>query len=171
MSAQNDMLPRLETLAEVLRPQEAQEVPPLKGPGYSRKRKNHVAYRTGSEVELRLRLRSLLKDICDHAPRVLQGPLDRAMADIDGYIAPDVWVPRKKRGFLPDGRLEPIPSDGLKELEDLQSLRSLVTDMRKCAVKEQMEILESLSMDIYHLIVTRQFFWNCHSGTASSIIF
>lgn len=169
MSAEDDELPRLETIAEILRPQEAEAVPPLRGPGYCRKRKNSVVHRPGLEVSLRLRLRGLLKDLCDNAPRVLQGPLDRAMADIDGCIAPDVWVSRKMRGFLPNGRVEPIPSDGLKELEDLKGLLSLVTDMQKCARKEQMEILERLSVDVNHLILNRESFWKCHLGTARII--
>jgi hypothetical protein len=164
--AQDDDPPPLESLAEVLRPQEA--VPPLRGPGYSRKRKNSVVHRTGLEVSLRLRLRGFLEDLCDNAPRVLQGPLDRAMADIDGCIAPDVWVSRKMRGFL-NGQVEPIPPDGLKELEDLKGLLSLVTDMQRCARKEQMEVLERLSVDVNNLILNRESFWKCHLGTAPII--
>jgi hypothetical protein len=91
------------------------------------------------------------------------------MADIDGCVAPDVWASRKMRGFLSNGQVEPIPSDGLKELEDLKGLLSLVTDMRRCARKEQMEILERLSVDVRNLILNRESFWKCHLGTAHII--
>jgi hypothetical protein len=146
-------LPRLETLDEVLN---GRVEPPV------RKRRLSVVHRSGSEVELRLGLRRLLKDLFDDAPRVLKGPLEQAMADIDGCdLEPEVWVPKKKPRDTSNRQFEAIPEEDQKELQDLESLYVLVKDMWHSAAKEQKEILETLRSDIDRLIVTRRVGWLC----------
>jgi len=149
-------LPRLETLQQVLAGQQAQEVDlALQAPGQSRKRNRSQ----GWEVELR----SLLKGLLDHGPSVLQGPLGRAIADIDGQEpSPDAWVPKKKaRGNRPFGD---IPPEDQTELDDLRGLYGLVKDMGRSAVDGQKEILDRLKEDIDRLIVYRQVFWLSQFG-------
>jgi len=147
----DDCLPRLETLEEVLSSQASEDdnvLPQLEtqeilrspvSPGPSRKRPRDPS----DEVILKLRIRNILQPFLENGPIFMRAPLDRALADIDGREPePDTWQPKKKCR-TPAGSIEEQA-----DVDAMQDLLDLVADMRRDAVGEQKNILDELATDL-----------------------